>query len=246
MRQLRLRTPPEGSARGGHDQLAHIGARAGRQCLEERRVLGVDRDDLAGLGQRLHQRAADDERFLVGEREGAARFQGGEGGGEADGTGDAVENGVAVGGGELGGGVRAGQDLGKGLTGCVLGRERLPQRRYDVLARDRDRAYAQPMGLLREQSDPAAGGGQRGDPEPVGVAQHEVDGLGADRAGGAEDHDVPDSVHGVEDEMRISEGGWTVAHPPIVAAARPAQDRAPHFSSLLLSSGPVGTPIWPR
>lgn len=30
---------PGRSAGGGHDQLAHIGARAGRQCLEERRVL---------------------------------------------------------------------------------------------------------------------------------------------------------------------------------------------------------------
>lgn len=118
-------------------------------------MLGVDRDDLAGLGQRLHQRPADDERLLVGEREGAARLQGGEGGREADGTRDAVEDGVAVGGGDLGGRVGSGQDVGKGLTGGVMGREGLPERRDGVLARHGDGPYPQLVGLLGEQGDPA-------------------------------------------------------------------------------------------
>ena len=68
--------------------------------------------------------------------------------------------------------------------------QRLAQRGHRVLAGHGHRAHPQLVRLLGEQPDPAAGGGQRGDPEAVGVAQHEVDGLGADRPGGAEDHDV--------------------------------------------------------
>ena len=42
-----------------------------REQLVQRRVLGVDRDQLraGGLGQRRHQLAADDQRLLVGQRE---------------------------------------------------------------------------------------------------------------------------------------------------------------------------------
>ena len=93
---------------------------AAGQRLEERGVLGVDRDDLAGLGERLDQRAADDQRLLVGQGQGPARLEGGQGRGEADGAGDAVEHGVAGGGGELGGRVGPGQDLGQRLARAVL------------------------------------------------------------------------------------------------------------------------------
>lgn len=227
-RQLVPGTTAERPAGRGDDQLAHVGAGAGGQRLEERGVLGVDRDDLARLGERLDQRAADDERLLVGEREGAARLQGGERGRESDGAGDAVEHGVAVGGGKLGGRLRSGEDLGERLARPVLGGERLPQRRYDVLAGDGDGPRPQPVRLLGEEGDPAAVGGQGGDPEAVRVAQHEVDGLGPDRPGGSEDHHVLRAVarHRVVDEVGVREWGWTVAHPPIVSATARREDSA--------------------
>lgn len=181
---------------------------AGGQGLEEGRVLGVDRDDLAGLGEALDQRAAHDERLLVGQGEGAARLEGGQGRGEADGAGDAVQDGVAVGCRQPRGRVRADEDLGARLARAVLRGERLAQGRYDVLAGDRDRGHPQPVRLLGEKGDPAAVGGQAGDPEAVGVAQHEVDGLRADGPGGAEDHHVLRAVarYGVVDEVRVGQG----------------------------------------
>ena len=225
-----LRTAAEGAAGGGDDELAHVGAGAGRQGLEERGVLGVDRDDLAGLGERLDQRAADDERLLVGEREGAARLQGGEGGREADGAGDAVEHGVAVGGGELGGRVRARRGSRAAARPCRTA----PRSASRSAGTTSSRATAtvphpQPARLLGEQADPAAGGGQRGDPEAVGVAQHEVDGLGADRAGGAEDHDVPAAVgRGSKTRCGSARGAGLSLMPPIVAASAVRQDSAPY------------------
>ncbi len=45
----RLRTAAEGAAGRRDDELAHVGAGAGRQGLEQGGVLGVDRDDLARL-----------------------------------------------------------------------------------------------------------------------------------------------------------------------------------------------------
>ncbi|CAL2071510.1 hypothetical protein GPN2_22132 [Streptomyces murinus] len=232
VREVRLAAAAEGAAGGGDDQLAHIGAGAGGEGLEEGGVLGVDRDDLAGLGQRGDQRTADDQRLLVGEREGAARLQGGEGRRETDGAGDAVQHGVAVGRGQLGGRLRSGEDLGQRLARAVRGGERLAQGRYDVLAGDRDGAHPQPVRLLGEERDPAAVGGQRGDAEAVGVAQHEVDGLGADGSGGAEDHHVLGAVarEGVVDEVGVGEGcrtGRAVGHPPIVAASGDSPDRVP-------------------
>lgn len=230
--QLRPAAAPEGPSGGRDDELAHVGARAGGERLEERRVLRVDRDDLPRPGERLHQRPAHDERLLVGEREGAARLEGGEGRGEADGPGDAVEHGVAGGAGQLGGRLRPGEQLGQRLPGPVPLGQGLAQRRYGVLAGDGDGAHPEAVGLLGEQCDPSAGGGQAGHPEPVGVAQHEVDGLGADRAGGAEDHDIPYSVDGVEDEMRIGEGAGLSLIPPLWPhrppgrTPRPARARA--------------------
>ena len=51
--------------------------------------------DLARPRALLHQRAADDERLLVGEGQRGAGVEGGQGGAEADGAGDAVEHDVA-------------------------------------------------------------------------------------------------------------------------------------------------------
>lgn len=143
---------------------------------------------------------------------------------------------MTVGSGEVGGGVGSREDLGERLTGGVLGGQCLPQRGYGVLARDGDRAHPQSVGLLGEQSDPAAGGGEPGDAEAVGVAQHEVDGLGPDRPGGAEDHDIPDSVHGVEDKMRISEGAGLSLIPPLWPQSGPRRTGLPSSASALIST----------
>ena len=66
------------------------------QRLGDRGVLGVDRDDLARLRDRGHEIAADDQRLLVREREGAAGLERGERGAEPHGAGDAVEHHVGL------------------------------------------------------------------------------------------------------------------------------------------------------
>src|SRR5690606_37622351 len=48
--QLGAGPAAEGTAGGGDHQLADVGAGAGGERLEQRRVLGVHRDDLTGLG----------------------------------------------------------------------------------------------------------------------------------------------------------------------------------------------------
>ena len=69
--ELGARAAAERAARGGEHELVHRARPLGAQQLVQRRVLGVDGDDLraGGLGQRHDELAADDERLLVGERE---------------------------------------------------------------------------------------------------------------------------------------------------------------------------------
>ena len=67
------RRPRNAPAAGGQHQPPHLGPRPAAQALRQRRVLGVDRDDLPRPRHRgLDQRAAGDERLLVGQREGTA------------------------------------------------------------------------------------------------------------------------------------------------------------------------------
>ncbi len=63
--------PRNGPARGRQDQPFHRSGRLAAQELEQRRVLGVHRQDSAPgrLGQGGHQLAADHEALLVGERQ---------------------------------------------------------------------------------------------------------------------------------------------------------------------------------
>ena len=82
-------------------------ARAAAQALGDGGVLGVDRHDLAGLRARRDQRAAHDQRLLVGQREGGAGVERGQRRAQADGAGDAVEHDVARHARRLGGGVLA-------------------------------------------------------------------------------------------------------------------------------------------
>ena len=94
-------------ARAAAERAAGRGQRrAGRSCparspamqLVQRRVLGVDRDDLraGGLGQRRHELAADDQRLLVGQREVDALAERGDGRAEAGRADERVEHEVGA------------------------------------------------------------------------------------------------------------------------------------------------------
>ena len=87
--------PAERAAGRGEHEAAYLLGGAGAQALRDGAVLGVDRHDLARPGALLDQRAADDQRLLVGQGERGAGVEGGEGGAQADGAGDAVEHDVA-------------------------------------------------------------------------------------------------------------------------------------------------------
>ena len=151
----------ERSAAGGDDELAHLVRAAAAQALGERRVLGVDRAQLARLGARRDQRAAGDEGFLVRERDRASRVEGGEGGAQTLRACDGVEDDVRVRRGERDRLVRP-----DGGTDAELGR------------------------LLGEQVRVRAAGGEPDDLEAVGGVADDVERLRADRPGRAE-HDHP-------------------------------------------------------
>ena len=68
----------------------------GAQRLRDRGMLRVDRHDLAGPRDRGHEIAADDQGFLVRQRERAARLERGERRSEPDRAGDAVEHDVGL------------------------------------------------------------------------------------------------------------------------------------------------------
>ncbi len=67
-------------ARGGEHDPPHVLAPARAQRLEDRIVLGIDRQDGGAFGGRAahEQRAGTDEAFLIGERDGRAALGGGE------------------------------------------------------------------------------------------------------------------------------------------------------------------------
>ena len=75
IRQLIAGAPAERTAGCREHQPAHLAVLARAQRLRDRRVLGVDGDDLPGPRRRCHQLAADDERLLVGEREGGSGLE---------------------------------------------------------------------------------------------------------------------------------------------------------------------------
>ena len=85
----------ERSAAGGQHQAAYLRGGAAPQALGDRGVLRVDRHDLAGLRARGDQRAAHDQGLLVGQRQGVAGVERGQGRAQPDGAGDAVEHHVA-------------------------------------------------------------------------------------------------------------------------------------------------------
>ncbi len=183
------------AARGQHEPADLVGP-AAPQALRQRGVLGVDRNDLAGLRARHHQLAAHDQRLLVGERKRRARVQSREGGRQPDAAGDRVEHDVAGHRRYLLSRVAAYEDLGEpepavrvtALLGCRV------QRELEVLGRGppRDRDHVDPEldGLCRQQLRTAAAARQADHAEAVGVRTDDVERLGADRAGRAEHDDV--------------------------------------------------------
>src|SRR5579859_2737032 len=76
--QLGPAAAAERPAAGGQHQAPYFLGPAAAQALRDRRVLGVDRDDLPRLGPLGHQRPADDQRLLVRQRERAAGVQAGQ------------------------------------------------------------------------------------------------------------------------------------------------------------------------
>ena len=207
----------ERSAAGRQDQPAHLVRRAAAQALGQRRVLGVDRHDLAGLGGGLDQRAADDQRLLVGQRErgaGLERRQGGRSPTEPVMPLSTTSQGVAASSVAASGpasdrghpvvalGVAAPRGLGVERQQQVLGGAGLG---------DGDDLGAVAQRLGGQQLDPVPAGGQPDDAEPVGEAVDEVERLGADRPRAAEDHERPLVGH---EHAPSRTGGRTGPAPP--------------------------------
>ena len=196
--QLGPAAAAERTAGRGQHQPADLVGPPGPQALGQGRVLGVHRHDLPGPRALLDERAADDQRLLVGQRQRAAGVQGGQRGGQPGRAGQPVEDDVRGPGGHLGGGVGAGQHLrqpGRALLpavrrgGRVQGVLQVPRHGRPGHGDDLD---VELEGLLGEQVDArgrATTGGQAHHPEPVRVAPDHVHRLGADRARGPEQHD---------------------------------------------------------
>ena len=116
--------------------------------------------------------------------------QRGQGRAQPDRAGDPVEHDVGAAPGGDRRGIRADDHLGRGCRPARLrgGRGERGPHLLDVTVRGRDERHLELHRLAREQVDVAAGG-QRRDGEAPGVGGHHLEGLGADRAGGAEDGD---------------------------------------------------------
>ncbi len=126
---------------------------------------------------------------------GLGGFQRGQRGGQANRPGDGVEHDVAWPRGGLRDRVRARQHL--GLREGVANSGRLDAQRLAHLARGvlpghGDHLGTELQGLGRQLAGVPSTRGQPGQPEPAGIATHDVRGLGPDRAGRAEEDDVTD------------------------------------------------------
>ena len=166
IRERGARTAAEGSTGCRQHEPAHLGVLAGAQRLRDRRVLGVDGDDLAGPRDRGDQLTAHDQGLLVRERERAAGLERSERRAETDGPGDAVEHDVGI-------------DIAHQLLGLV-GAER-GVLDLEVLG-------------LRVEGGAVGAGGETDDLEAPRVGADHLESLGADRAGGSEDDDAAHEV----------------------------------------------------
>ena len=178
---------PERPAARGDDETPHLGGPAAAQALRDGAVLGVDRHDLTGRRRGLDEGPADDERLLVREREGRAGGERRQGGAQPDRAGDPVEDDVGAAARGGGRGVVTDDDLRP--VGGVLRRRR--DGGAEVLDRPtgRDDERGASGGGLGGQERHVAAGRERDDAEAAGVGGDDLERLGADRAGGAEDGD---------------------------------------------------------
>mgnify|MGYP006280782705 CR=1 FL=1 len=186
--------PAERSAAGREDQPPHLLGPARKQRLRQRRVLGVDRHDLAGAREGLDQRAADDERLLVGQGESATGTQSREGRAQARCAGHSVHHDVAGPRGRLGAGVGAGKDPRQAILGEVP--QQVAQPAGGLGVRDGDKLRPGGLHLLREEARVAATGRQRDDAEALGIAGGDVEGLGADGPRAAQNDDPSPAPRG--------------------------------------------------
>ena len=186
----------EGSTARSHDQSPHLLGAATAKALRDRRVLRVHRDDLVRLRRCLDQRSADDERLLVGQRQRGPLSERRQRRAQPDGAGDPVEDDVGAAPSGRHRSVRPDHDLGPVCR--AAGSRGIPTDRLSDLlvgaVRDRDEIHLEGDGLLGHEVE--VGAGRQGDhTEAVQVACDDVQGLGADGAGGAEDGDAARGCH---------------------------------------------------
>ena len=182
--ELVLRHPAERPARGGQDQPVDAAGGFTAHQLEERRVLGVDRDHagVRALGELHDELATDDEALLVGEREVHALAERRDRRAEPGRADESVQDEVCVRFDDQANhalGSREHLSPAPGVVGALGGaglRERNP--RHAVLDG------------LRQQALPRLGGGEPHDFE-LFARTHDLERLLADRAGRAEDHELP-------------------------------------------------------
>ena len=170
------------------DHAAEVIAALPTQALRQRGVLRVDghKPLRLSLDQVHDQLAPDDERLLVGERQGLPGLEGGQGGAQPDRADHGVQDHVGV---DLTShelrGLRPGQHLDRAqateLRGDLTCRFLLGHR-HDLRHELADLAHEQLVAGPRRERDHL---------EPVGVAPGHVKSLRSDRAGRSQDGDLP-------------------------------------------------------
>ena len=160
-------------------------------ALEDRRVLGVDRQQLSRLGEPRDELAADDERLLVGERERLVGRERGDRGAQTGSAHERVEHDVGLGAGrELDDRLGAGLDPRNGSPAATLARARSAA----ASGRERDARHAE-LARLREQELVARVCARAHDLDLVGVRRGDFERLAPDRAGRAENRDAKPVGH---------------------------------------------------
>ena len=182
------RPAAEWAAGGGEHNAINLSSRPGAQALGHGGVFRVDGDDLAGGGGFGDKRAPGDEGFFIGKGEGSTDFDGGHGGGEPEGSDQRVEDGIAGDGfHQVGGGGGAGADGTAEGGGDSFGR--LGVGDGNVVG-----VEPQGLGLVDDELGVSAGGRDSDDVEFVGVVGDDLECLGANGSGAAEDNYVFDHI----------------------------------------------------
>ena len=183
------------SAAGRHDETAQARTSLPAQTLMDGGVLAVDGQDLGSRGARqFHQElAGHDQGLLVGQGEILAALEDAPRGFHAGRTDDPVNGQV-----ELGLTGHFAQCLRAGAQRHPLG-QRLAQRIGRGRIRDRHDRGSKFASLLGERL-PGSAGGERPHAQPVGVIAHDVERLGPDRAGAAEEGE---GLHGTREHREL-------------------------------------------